>query len=581
MAKGLGFKQLPVHTSTALLSILLCACSTAMVTYLRLKSIKWEALLFTCSSQYMEANILKLIVLVHLAVACLSFFCNVLVHSLISLAYRTVLRNTLLEYLKLKYTSFAKIGLGAVQCLVSRRSSAFCDMLESSVVRTTPKLVLLFALVPPTLSLLDHRAKLYVLSAFAVFILVMLLLQVLRACLLAKINTSYEISNSKRIEILESYERVIPYNTLEDELNDYRRTLDEYAYFKQVFDCSGHLIGFVSGMALLLFSVCVWRCVSDHRQLTSIAVLTERLKDCLYSVLAEFDALIVDYANYSYSKHTPSEVENSSCTGNSGCGLYDFTGDISLDSLCIKLDGYIILNNVTLTIKKSEKVAITGTNGCGKSALIGAMVGFADYDGSVKIDGFEVRSLPRATLSRLISYIPQNAKVFNTSIEHNLKIGRDDIDGAEMVETCSRFGCHSIFKDIGYSKSMGDRGRLLSGGQKQRVALLSAILKDSKILIFDGPFAGLDQKTEEHFVKTLRSESNDRTVVCSTQNIALFPHFDQVIFIHNGAIYKDTFKMLLKTNEEFRAFCRVKESAELPLKVFSKRLLAAVKSIAK
>ncbi|ELA42714.1 uncharacterized protein VICG_00029 [Vittaforma corneae ATCC 50505] len=593
MDKETNFRQLVRLVDSVPFNILFCIFSLVVINCLKLKSTEWEAFLLTHTNQDFEASTLKIIVLMQLVTAVLSFFCNVFVHRLVSLSYRVILRNILLEYLKLRYSSFMKIGVGAVLCLISRRSSAFCDFFEGLMVRIAPKLIFLFTLTSSILNLLEYNVKLNVLGLFIVFIVFILLLQTLRAHLKEKINTNYEISNSKRVEILESYERIISYNILEDELSDYHRLLGKYTFFKQIFDCSGHMINFLSAMMLLLFSIYIWSCIIDTNQFTSIIILTEKLKDYLYSILIEFDTLIIDYANYSYSKYTSTDLENNECAKNCGylgtidydkmgdcTKLYDFASDISLDSLRVKFDDYVILNSVTLSIKKNEKVAITGINGCGKSALAGAIVGFINYDGSLKIDGFEVRSLSRTALSSLISYIPQNAKIFNMSIEYNLRIGRDSMGNDEMIEICNQFDCHSTFKNIGYSKMVGDRGRLLSGGQRQRVILLGAILKDSKILIFDGPFTGLDQKTEEHFVKTLKNEFKNKTVVCSTQNIGLFPYFDQIIFIHKGIVYKDTFKMLLKTNEEFRTFCRVRESTELPLRLFSKKLLSIIKSIA-
>jgi len=452
----------------------------------------------------------------------------------------------LLKYLSLKYVCFMRIGTGAVQYLISLRSSSFCDFFERLAVHASPRLVFLISVISSTLPLIDNPTAVRALALFILLTLAVCSLQAARAWLRGSINHTYEESNSLRIEILESYEQIHSYGILNDELALYSARVQRCSLLKQIFDCSGHIINLILGASLIGISAYIWRATPEGSNFSTVLLLTEDLKSSLHSVLTEVDQLIVDFANFRYSRYARDEMEAATKL-EQPCS---FTDEIAANSLSVARDGQTLLEGVTFRIKKAEKTAITGPNGSGKSVLMAVLTGNMEYDGSLSIDGTEIRQMSRRRISSLIGYVPQRGGIFNKSIEDNLKIAREVIENEELVETCRVFECHELFKTLGYSKVVGNSGCLLSGGQRQRVLLLGAIMKGSEILVLDGAFTGLDEQTEEGFVDRLVG-LKDKTVVCSTQNVRLLMRFESVIFVDKGRVWKGTYDELMRTNEAF------------------------------
>ena len=210
-----------------------------------------------------------------------------------------------------------------------------------------------------------------------------------------------------------------------------------------------------------------------------------------------------------------------------------------------------VLENINLTIKPGETLAIMGSTGSGKTTLINLIPRFYDVtEGSVSIDGVDVRDYKVSELRNKIAIALQKSELFSTSIKENIAWGNPDASD-EMIERAARIAqAHEFIAPLeqGYDTVVAERGMSLSGGQKQRIALARAVLKESPIMIFDDATSALDLKTEANFYNELAKTSPNSTKIIVAQRIASVRRANRILILENGEIVAEgTHKELLKS----------------------------------
>ncbi len=201
--------------------------------------------------------------------------------------------------------------------------------------------------------------------------------------------------------------------------------------------------------------------------------------------------------------------------------------------------GITALKNFSLKIKPGQKVAIIGKTGSGKSTLAHMLLRMYDpANGSVTMDGLDIRKADLQVLRRQIAYAPQESYLFSDSIFNNIKFGRDDA-GETTVKNAARMA--DLAGDIagmakGFDTVIGERGVMLSGGQKQRMVLARAILKNSPVLILDECLSAVDTQTEKNILANLKDFLAEKTAIVITHRIFTAWTFDQIIVLDNGEI---------------------------------------------
>lgn len=490
------------------------------------------------------------------------FVANVLLQRFISFCIQASHRAVLLQYLNLKYQSFQKIGAGAIHCLIFRRAYALTDFLECLISAVIPKVGSLVFTLEILGRHLPRNLVLGMVVSTGAFVALALWIQRGRASMRHNINSFYEDSNTKRLDILTNYERIVTYGGLEEEVEKYYVSLEKYTSLRQLYEMSRDAVEFVSALFLLLLSVYV---ISELNRSTNVSgdafsaaiLMIEQLKETAYYLLRDIDILLTAYSSLQHSKFDEADIENNK----NKVQLGSFEKSIVLQNMSVKFGSSVPLKGLDLVVAKGEKVAVVGANGSGKSLFVKAVAGLVEYGGSIRIDGFEISELSRDTLSRLASYVSQNISMFNSTILDNLRAGVKSISEEKLVDLCKKFGCHDLFAEIGYTKGVGDRGRYLSGGQRQRVALLRAIARNTEILIFDGAFNGLDEASEERFVRSLRDNLEGSTVLCVVQSLGLLGNFDKVLFFSEGGLEAGSFEELRRNSQGFRSFYSLGNSA--------------------
>ncbi|MDY5673394.1 MAG: ABC transporter ATP-binding protein [Bacteroidaceae bacterium] len=198
-----------------------------------------------------------------------------------------------------------------------------------------------------------------------------------------------------------------------------------------------------------------------------------------------------------------------------------------------------VLSHINLTIPVGRSIALVGQSGSGKSTLVDLIPRYHDIQqGSITIDGVDIRSLSIRSLRSLIGNVNQEAILFNDTIFNNIAFG---VEGAtqEQVEAAARVAnAHEFIMqtESGYLTMVGDRGCRLSGGQRQRISIARAILKNPPILILDEATSALDTESEHLVQEALERLMKSRTTISIAHRLSTIRNSDEIYVLHEGRI---------------------------------------------
>jgi ATP-binding cassette subfamily B protein len=198
-----------------------------------------------------------------------------------------------------------------------------------------------------------------------------------------------------------------------------------------------------------------------------------------------------------------------------------------------------ILKGISFSVEPGKKVALVGPTGSGKSTTSRLLFRFYDVtQGSVKIDGIDVRDVTQHSLRAAIGVVPQDTVLFNDSIFYNIAYGRPGATVAEIEQAARLAQIHDFIVSLpqGYKTKVGERGLKLSGGEKQRVAIARTILKNPRILILDEATSALDTATEQDIGAALRSVADHRTTLVIAHRLSTVTDADEILVLRDGEI---------------------------------------------
>ncbi len=215
-----------------------------------------------------------------------------------------------------------------------------------------------------------------------------------------------------------------------------------------------------------------------------------------------------------------------------------------------------VLHDINFTARPGETTALIGSTGCGKSTLINLIPRFYDVtEGTVRLDGVDVRQVTQHDLRDKIGYIPQKGNLFSGTIESNLRFADQDAS-IEEIEAAADIAQASEFissKEEGFQAEIAQGGSNVSGGQKQRLAIARALVKKPPIYIFDDSFSALDFKTDAALRRALKRKTGESTLLIVTQRVATIKNADQIIVLDEGRVVgKGRHNELMETCETYQ-----------------------------
>jgi subfamily B ATP-binding cassette protein MsbA len=216
-----------------------------------------------------------------------------------------------------------------------------------------------------------------------------------------------------------------------------------------------------------------------------------------------------------------------------------FEESILFDNVTFSYDEDVVINNLSLEIKKGETVALVGQSGSGKSTMANLLTRFYDVNnGAVKIDGKNIKDLTKASVRSLMGIVTQDSILFNDSVFNNIKFGDPKANLEDVKRASEIANAHEFIEDLpeGYNTNIGDAGGKLSGGQKQRLSIARAVLKNPPIMILDEATSSLDTESEVLVQKALDRMMEERTSLVIAHRLSTIQKADRIVVMGKGKI---------------------------------------------
>lgn len=237
--------------------------------------------------------------------------------------------------------------------------------------------------------------------------------------------------------------------------------------------------------------------------------------------------------------------------------LSGFKHEVVYDNVSFEYNpGEIVLEDIYLTVKKGDIVALVGPSGAGKSTLVDLLCRFQDpIKGSIKIDGVELKDVSFASLRGLLGVVTQETLLFNDTVANNIAYPQSPNDKDRLIAAAEAANAHGFITEMprGYDTVIGNRGMMVSGGQRQRLAIARALMKDPQILIFDEATSSLDTESERLVQEAIDRLMAGRTTIVIAHRLSTILHADKILVVKDGRIVEQgRHEELLRRGEVYR-----------------------------
>lgn len=223
----------------------------------------------------------------------------------------------------------------------------------------------------------------------------------------------------------------------------------------------------------------------------------------------------------------------------SGDTQLDPAQGINIEATDLKVlspEGVQLVGPISFALNTRQSTALVGPSGAGKTSLINAILGFMPYEGSLKINGIELRDLDLASWRKTISWVGQNPLLLHGTIRDNVTLGKHDITDQVVENALEQSFANEFVNEHGLDYMLSDRSGGLSVGQSQRLALARAMIQDGQFWLLDEPTASLDTRSEQLVMKGINSNIESRTALLVTHQLAPLQSVDNILVMRDGGL---------------------------------------------
>ena len=225
-----------------------------------------------------------------------------------------------------------------------------------------------------------------------------------------------------------------------------------------------------------------------------------------------------------------------------------------------------VLHNVSVEIKNKSMVALVGESGCGKSTITNLLLKLNKVDkGEILLNGINLNNIPFDELRKKVSFMSHSSYIFNTTIEENLRMGKENATKEELYKALKKANLYDFV--MGLDKKLqtpvGENGSFLSGGQKQRLAIARMILTDTEVYIFDEATSNIDVESEDLVLDTIYTLAKEKTVIVISHRLANIKNADKIYVLDKGHIIESgTHSELMKNKLAYKNLYTNQEKLE-------------------
>ena len=309
-------------------------------------------------------------------------------------------------------------------------------------------------------------------------------------------------------------------------------------------------------VAMLDIGILFYAWKTKNLTVGSIVALIALIENA-YTPIAIFNVLYVQYkldkASYKRFEEFLDLKEDNQLRN--GDAIHTDIGEISIKNLSFQYEERKIIDDLSLFIKRGQKIAFVGESGSGKSTVIKILLGLLKYNqGEIYLGDMELSGICLNNLYDKVSYISQDVPVFDGTIKENL-VFEKNISKEQMLDALSEVQLSHLVENLaeGLDTEIGEKGTCLSGGEKQRLAFARLWFENPDLVILDEATSAMDNLTEEIVMKSVMQKMKDKTVIAIAHRLNSIAGFDRIILFREGKIVgQGTFEELLHTDSYFK-----------------------------
>ena len=223
----------------------------------------------------------------------------------------------------------------------------------------------------------------------------------------------------------------------------------------------------------------------------------------------------------------------------SGSAPFQADGPIRVEARALEVlsaEGKVLVGPIDFTLEAGTRTALVGISGAGKSSLVNALLGFAPYRGSLRVNGQELAELDMSQWRLQLGWLSQNPQLFHASLRDNLLLARPTASDAELEAALVRAQAWEFAREKGFDYPVGDQAGGLSVGQAQRLALARTLLKSTQLIVLDEPTASLDRHSERAIMSTLEDAAKGQTLLMITHRLDQLSQMDNILVLERGQL---------------------------------------------